>query len=163
MKRASRFLTGLGSLAVAVGSQAAVATAAPKGGTLVLSGGINASFKLSPANCVAGPGDSLTINGLAGGGWTEIDFYVTDPILGHRGAAQVDLDGSGYRTAPYGVDDWIWTAKKNSGHISKPVRITQKGASGAIDLVLPLSDTFDAPKTTSVKVTLAWSQGTCKA
>lgn len=149
-------------LIAVAGSQTAFAAPARKDGTLVLSGGINATFELNRSNCIAGPRGSLTANGLRGGSWDSLDFYAVDPPPGHKGTAEIDLDGSGYVSARYAIDDWIWKAKKNSGHIAQPMSIAANGRSGTVNVVLPVADIFLSPKTTPVKVSAVWTPGTCK-
>jgi hypothetical protein len=154
-----RFVLGLlataGALAIPAGAAAT--------GVLVLSGGINATIRLTPSNCVSGPGASLTVNDVPGGGWGSLSVYAIDPLPGHRGTAELDLNGSGFTKAPYAINDWIWKATKG-GHSSRPLNVATNGATGSIDVVAPLSDTFFAPKTTTkaVKVALTWHAGTCK-
>jgi hypothetical protein len=162
VKLAMRLQLALGILALACAFVIGVnPAAAADAATLVLTGGINATIRLTPANCSAGPGASLTVNDVPGGGWESLSLYGIDPAPGRRGAAELDLNGSGFRKAPYAVDDWIWKATKR-GHISRPLNIAANGAAGSIDVVVPVSDTFLAPKTKAVKVALTWHAGACK-
>ena len=129
----------------------------------MLSGGIKATYKLSPANCTAGPGDSLSVVGGPGGGWESLYLTASDPKPGHRGSASVELNETGYKNSVSAVADWGWTAKNNSGHISQPLSITSNGESGSIKTVLSVADVFDGPKIKPVTVTASWNPGTCKA
>ncbi len=147
----------LGLLALVCASPAAGATA----GSLVLSGGITATIKLTPATCLAGPGASVTVNDVSGGGWDSLSLYAVDPAPGGRGTAELDVNGSGFTKAPYAVDDWIWKAKTR-GHISVPLNIAANGATGSIDVLVPISDTFLGPSPNAVRVRLSWRQGICK-
>jgi hypothetical protein len=156
-------LIKLGILIVATGSCGLIANAAQARGTLKLSEGIAAVFNLSSANCVAGPGDTLSISAGKGGGWDALSLTAFDPSVGRRGTAYVDLDESGFTRAPYAVADWAWTAKKNSGHISRPLNINSNGQGGAFSVVLGVSNYFQgAPTTRPVKIAASWSSGTCK-
>ncbi len=157
VKPAHGLLIALGFLALVCVSPAGAADT----GTLSLSGGITATIKLTPANCVAGPAASMTVNDVAGGGWDSLSLYAIDPVPGARGTAELDLNGSGFTKAPYAVDDWIWKAKKK-GHISAPLNIAANGTFGSIDIAVRLSDTFLGPNPTSVRVKLNWRAGTCK-
>jgi hypothetical protein len=163
-KRKNPLLFGLATLAIVAASQVALANVAGAGGlgTLVLSGGIHATFKLDPSTCVAGPGEMLTVNAGSGGGWGSLSLTASDPKPGKRGTAVVDLDETGYTGAPFAVADWAWTAKKHSGHISRPLSISSNGDAGAIHVVLAVSDSFDGPKTKPVEIAIDWSSGACK-
>lgn len=163
MRRIDRSLVRLGILIVATGSAGAVATAAQAEGTLRLSGGITATFKLNHANCAAGPGDTLTVTAGSGGGWDALSLTAFDPTVGHRGTAGVVLNETGFKKAVSAVADWSWTARKDSGHISRPLSITSDGEAGTFSVTLAVSDYFQAPKTRPVKVTATWGAGTCKA
>jgi hypothetical protein len=158
LKLAQALRVALGLLILGGASPAAAAETA----TLVITGGINATIKLTPANCVAGPGASLTVNDVSGGGWDSLDLYAVDPAPGSRGTAEVDLNGSGFTKAPYAIDDWIWKGARR-GHIVKPLTVAANGTTGSIDLVAPVSDTFLGPKTSAVRIKVTWHAGTCKA
>jgi hypothetical protein len=163
LKRIDRSVARLVLLIAAIGSTAVLAAAARAGGTLELSGGITAHFKLDRANCVAGPGDTFSVNAGSGGGWDALSLTAFDPGVGRRGTAVVDLDETGFRNAPYAVADWGWTAHKGTGHISHPLNIAADGKIGVFSVVLAVSDSYQGPKTRPVEVTATWSARTCKA
>jgi hypothetical protein len=157
VKPAHALRVGLGFLALVSASPAGAADA----GALVLSGGITATIKLTPATCIAGPGASMTVNDVTGGGWDSLSLYAIDPAPGGHGTAELDVNGSGFTKAPYAVDDWIWKARKK-GHISAPLTVSTSGTSGSIDVVVPVSDTFQGPSPKRIRVKLSWHAGICK-
>lgn len=163
-RQTNRLLLALGFVVLVAGSLATAGNAARATSTqlLVLSGGINATFKLDPATCAAGPGDMITVNAGSGGGWDALNLTAFDPKAGRRGTPEVELDEAGHTKAPYAVADWTWLGRKNGRHISQPVNVSSNGQVGAFNVVLAVTDDFDGPKTKPVKVVASWGTGTCK-
>jgi len=158
------FVAGLAVLAVLGGSQVTFAGAARTAGAgmLVLSGGVRAAIKLSPANCVIGPGNTFSVNAVNRGGWDSLFFSASDPGSGRPGTAQVSLQGTQY-SGNDAVEVWGWIAKKNSGHLSsRALKFTASGKAGAITTVLPVLSNYLGPMTIPVDVKVSWSAGTCK-
>jgi hypothetical protein len=135
----------------------------PRVGVLALSGGIRASIRLQPGNCTIGPGNSLTISDVSGGGWSALFLFATDPRRPYGGRAEISLEGTGYTGYTGAVDVWKWKAGADAGTVNAPsLKFGAKGASGRIVRVLTVSLTDNAPPASPVDVNVSWDAGACR-
>ena len=169
---------GVASLVLAVtvaGPSSAALASTPRAatGTLKITGGLNLTLKLTPANCLsyvsgasADAEDDLyvTLNGdYSYAGWSEIAFGITDPLPGKSGAAGVSLTATGYKTNAGAEDEWEWTTKAR-GHVAiRGVSFALAGRAGSVDLTIPVyANDGGAKRPAKVRVSGSWGTATCR-
>ena len=145
-------LVALTAVATAAWAPAGVANS-PRG-TVALRGGVEATVRLSPANCTTGPGLTFLLDGVKGGSWDLLFLHASKPV-GKRAAARIDLAGQGFRDNQAAVATW-------SGHERGGVSFGPGARSGAIRTTLRLVSSENGPAPTSVRVAATWSRGACK-
>jgi hypothetical protein len=151
-------------VAIVVGAVITASPAAGEGGNrhgvLEFRGGIKAQTNINPSTCTAGPGDAIAISLLNVGGWQSLYLTASTPLPGKHGVAKVALQGTGKQDNAYAIAVWSWT-KAESVRSSGPVRISANGASGTINVKLPLASVDDVSSIPPVAIALHWTPGTC--
>jgi hypothetical protein len=152
---------GVAALCFSVGSSSFAAGARDeRSGVLQFGGGIRAQTSIGRLTCTAGPGNAIAISLNNVGGWSSLYLTVSAPRQGKQGQAKVSLQGTGHQDNAYAIALWNLDKKVGAGG-NVPIHVTANGASGSIDVKLPLVTVDDAGSVPAVTVALTWASGTC--